>query len=128
MQIAHVALWTTDLDGSSKFWTEYFEGSIGEEYASNRRKGFRSRFVTLKQGPTIELMTGPWLASEDDQATGRHGWAHIAISVGSQDAVRSLADRFEAAGLLVSSPRTTGDGYFEAVGRTPDGSLVEITE
>jgi lactoylglutathione lyase len=34
--------------------------------------------------------------------------------------------RAAAAGILVSPPRTTGDGYYEAVIKDPDGNLIEI--
>ena len=34
---------------------------------------------------------------------------------------------FEETGLLLSPPRRTGDGFYEAVVRTPEGILVEIT-
>ncbi|MFO5881341.1 glyoxalase/bleomycin resistance/extradiol dioxygenase family protein, partial [Klebsiella pneumoniae] len=30
------------------------------------------------------------------------------------------------AGILISPPRTTGDGYYEAVIADPDGNLIEI--
>lgn len=84
--------------------------------------------MELDGGPSIELMTGPWVA--DGMARARAevpGWAHIAVSVGSNEAVDALARRLDEDGLLVSQPRMTGDGYYEAVARTPDGSLVEIT-
>ncbi|WP_353682883.1 VOC family protein [Mesorhizobium sp.] len=73
-------------------------------------------------------MTGPWVPEDIARAGAEApGWAHIAVSVGSQDAVDVLARRLDEDGLLVSQPRTTGDGYYKAGARTPDGSLVEIT-
>ena len=44
-----------------------------------------------------------------------------------QEAVDALAARMESVGLLVSPPRRTGDGFYEAVIRDPEGNLVEIT-
>ncbi|MER8830926.1 VOC family protein [Mesorhizobium sp. M0938] len=128
MKVTHVALWTADLETSAAFWSKYFNARIGERYESRRRRGFASRFVELNAGPSIELMTGPWVP--DDVGRGAPeipGWAHVAVSVGSREAVDTLARRFDEDGLLVSQPRMTGDGYYEAVTRTPDGSLVEIT-
>jgi lactoylglutathione lyase len=125
MRLAHVALWTTDLDAAARFWTEHFAADVGEEYVSRNRPGFRSRFAHLADGTAVELMTGPWLAETDP--TERPGWAHVAISLGSLDAVDDAARRFAEAGLLVSGPRWTGDGFYEAVARAPDGTLVEIT-
>jgi len=70
-------------------------------------------------------MQGPWVTPHPGEAAG---WAHIAFSVGSAAAVDRLAQRFDTDGLLVSAPRTTGDGYYEAVIRAPDGTLIEIVE
>ena len=77
------------------------------------------------QGARLELMTAPGLAvrAEGDAA----GWAHVAVTVGSREAVDALAARMAGGGVsVVSHPRTTGDGYYEAVVRDPDGNLVEI--
>ena len=70
-------------------------------------------------------MEGPWVTPHPGEAAG---WAHIALSVGSVATVDRIADRFEADGLLASAPRRTGDGYYEAVVRMPDGTLIEIVE
>ena len=54
--------------------------------------------------------------------------AHIAVSVGSREAVDRMFQEMEAAGVrIISEPRLTGDGYYEAVVADPDGNLVEIT-
>ena len=54
--------------------------------------------------------------------------AHIAISVGSREAVDCLIEEMKAAGVpIVSSPRLTGDGYYEAVITDSEGNLLEIT-
>ena len=126
MQLAHVALWTTDIDAAAAFWQRYFDATVGEPYCSARRIGFVSRFVTLPDdGGRIELMTGPWIvAAGADDSTG---WDHIALSLGSGAAVDALAARCAADGVLVSAPRTTGDGFYEAVIAMPDGTRIEIT-
>ncbi|MDR3435745.1 VOC family protein [Telmatospirillum sp.] len=126
MKISHVALWTRDLHAAALFWQTYFAAEVGEIYQSKRRKGFASRFVTLPgNGAAIELMSGPWV--EDGQASEQVGWTHVAISLGSAEAVDTLAARCQAAGLLMSGARTTGDGFYEAVIRTPDGIAIELT-
>jgi lactoylglutathione lyase len=127
MKIAHVALWTLDLDEAVAFWTTFFDAKAGAPYESKRRAGFQSRFVALSDGPTIELMTGPWLAPGPSVAPEQIGWSHIAVSVQSREAVDALARRLADAGLLLSQPRTTGDGFYETTARTPDGILIEIT-
>ncbi|WFS03615.1 VOC family protein [Rhizobium tumorigenes] len=125
MRIAHTALWTRDLDATATFFETYFGADVGEPYHSRNRVGFVSRFVHLPNGnDQIELMTGPWLA---DASGERVGWDHVAIALGSEDAVLRLAERCKADGCLKSAPRTTGDGFYEAVIVMPDGIPVEIT-
>lgn len=122
--LAHVALWTAALDDAAEFWRTYFDAEIGPVYESRNRPGFASRFVTLPaSGLRIEVMTGPWVAPNAGEASG---WAHVALSVGSTEAVDTFAQRLGRDGLLVSGPRWTGDGYYEAVVRMPDGTLVEL--
>ena len=126
MKLTHIALWTSDLEGSARFWREYFDADVGEKYESRNRPGFVSRFVTLPHSEVrIELMEGPWVTPYPGEASG---WAHIAYSVGSTGAVDALAERFRIDGLLISPPRRTGDGYYEAVIRSPDGATIEIVE
>ena len=127
MHIAHVALWTADLDRATAFWSTIFGAVPGDLYQSQRRPGFASRFLRFPDGPTLELMTAPWIPAADAPGEERPGWAHVAISVGSEAAVRELATRLEREGALASAPRWTGDGFYEAVVRDPDGNLVEIT-
>ncbi|WP_207458948.1 VOC family protein [Azospirillum sp. SYSU D00513] len=126
VRIAHVALWTPDIDRSAEFWQRHFGAEVGPLYHSARRPGFTSRFLKLAGGAELELMAAPWVEREG-YAEERHGWAHVAVSVGSEEQVRALAARLEGEGLLVSAPRMTGDGYYEAVVRDPDGNFVEIT-
>lgn len=124
--LAHVALWTRDLDAASAFWRDHFAADIGDLYRSRRQPGFLSRFARLPgQQVVLELMQAPWVAEADPQT--RAGWAHLALSLGSQAAVDATAARLDAAGLLISPPRQTGDGFYEAVVRTPDGIPIEIT-
>lgn len=127
MSIAHVALWTRDLETVASFWSNFFGASIGDAYESRRRPGFRSRFLTLGDGPAIEIMEGSWVVPADPEGVERTGLAHVALSLGSEAAVDAMAARAGAEGILVSPARWTGDGFYEAVLRDPDGNLIEIT-
>lgn len=124
MRLAHVALWTRDLDGAADFWRSWFDADIGEPYHSRRRAGFVSRFASLPSGDKVELMTGPWINEPAGEAVG---WDHVAIALGSAAAVDDMAARGRRAGILRSGPRTTGDGFYEAVLAMPDGTPIEIT-
>lgn len=125
--IRHVALWTRDLPRVIAFWTATFSAQAGAIYESARRPGFRSCFLAFADGPTLEIMTGPWLRDENPDGDGRPGYAHVAIGLDSRAAVDALAERQQKVGGLVSPPRWTGDGFYEAVIRDPDGNLIEIT-
>lgn len=126
MKIAHVALWTRDIDAQVTFWQRYFDGVAGEQYVSRNRPGFVSRFVSLAAGPTLEIMSLPDLLSAE-QASERVGWAHIALSVGEESRVDQLAQRAQQEGILQAAPRWTGDGFYEAIIRDSDGNAIEIT-
>ena len=125
MRLAHAALWTRDLDAVAAFWRRAFDAEVGDLYESRNRPGFRSRFIRLPDGGAIELMTGPWV--EASPPAERVGWDHVAVSLGSEAAVDELAARCKADRCLISGPRWTGDGFYEAVIAAPDGTRVEIT-
>lgn len=126
LRLAHVALWTRDLEAAAQFWKHYFDAEIGPRYESRNRPGFVSRFVRLPRANlAIELMEGPWVSSHPGEATG---WAHLAFGLGSRGAVDEMAAVFEQGDLLRSGPRLTGDGHYEAVVETPDGTLIELVE
>lgn len=127
MKIAHMALWTQDLERQAEFWVTFFNSEINDKYCSKTNHGFESYFVRINNDIAIELMTKPGLSRvvPDNNMTG---WAHLAISLGSKQAVNELAKRAEEQGILISKPRTTGDGYYEAVISDPDGNLIEIVE
>ena len=58
----------------------------------------------------------------------RTGYAHIAFSTGSREAVDALTARLKADGYEVTSgPRTTGDGYYESCIAAVEGNLIELT-
>lgn len=125
MKIAHIALWTRQLEQQARFWVAFFDGEINEKYCSQTNPGFESFFVRIGDDIAIELMTKPGLTAltADNNHTG---WVHLAITVGGTENVDRLAKRAAEQDILVSAPRTTGDGYFEAVIKDPDGNLIEI--
>lgn len=125
MNIAHVALWTRNLDAQVTFWQTVFGGRSNERYLSKNRPGFASHFITLADGPTVELMTVPDLPDAPSHPEFI-GWAHIALNVGSQAEVDRMAEQARLSGTLLSAPRMTGDGFYEAVIADPDGNRIEL--
>jgi len=125
MKIAHVALWTSNIEAQKEFWYGYFGGTSNELYVSKNRPGFISYFISLSDGPTIELMSLPGL-EEGVKDKEMSGWAHIAIDMGSRQQVDTIVEKAMNSDRLVSPARVTGDGYYEAIIRDPDGNYIEV--
>lgn len=125
MKIAHMALWTQNLEQQARFWVSFFDGKINEKYCSKTNPGFESYFVKIGEDIAIELMTKPGLVGQQPD-NNCCGLVHLAISVGGSENVDAVAMQAQKQGILVSGPRTTGDGYYEAVIKDPDGNLIEI--
>lgn len=125
MKIEHVGLWVQDLEKMKTFYEQYFEGIAGELY-HNQTTNFQSYFLAFSSGNTrLELMNKPELVELKHEM---FGYAHIAYQVKNEAAVDKLHKRLIDDGYKhVNGPRTTGDGYYEAVIEDPEGNLVEIT-
>ena len=66
--------------------------------------------------------------SDSTDKSPLQGYAHIAISVGSEAAVNQLTEKLRADGhTITGEPRRTGDGYWESVVLDPDGNSLELT-
>ena len=124
MNIEHIALYVQDLEGTRDFFVRWFGGIPNEGY-HNRKTDFRSYFLCFGDGSRLELMTRPGL---EPGREGSLGYAHLAFSAGSAEAVDSLTAQLAQAGYAVlSGPRVTGDGYYESCVRGFEGILIEIT-
>lgn len=128
MRIEHCAIWVRDIERARQFFEIYFEAKTGERY--NNSKGFSSYFLTLPNGDTrIEIMTSTSItANTCCMVEPTVGMGHIALSLGSKDAVDKLTKLFVSAGhKLLSGPRTTGDGYYESCLCIFDDFIIELT-
>lgn len=125
--VHHVAVWVDDLERARAFYVDALGGRSGPPY-HNVRTGFRSYFVDFGGGARLELMSRPDVGPAE-RKTIATGYAHVALSVGSRDAVDAMVGALEARGTVVESrPRQTGDGYYEAVVLDPEGNRIELTE
>jgi len=125
MKIEHIAIWVKDLEGMKSFYETYFNGKANEKY-HNKVKQFESYFITFEEGARLEIMRKAGVDQPDHD--DRIGWAHIAISLGSKEAVDQLTARLQQDGYsLVNGPRLTGDGYYESVIEDPEGNVLELT-
>jgi len=117
-RLEHAAAWVSDLERARAFYERWFGATAGTRYSSSQRN-FTSYFLSLGCGARLELMMSPSEAPRP---------AHLAVSVGSRDAVDRLVKAMQAAGVrIVSQPRVTGDGYYEASVTDTEGNLLEIT-
>ncbi len=125
--IEHVAIWSRDIDTLADFYVRYFGGTTGARYVSQKAQvTLRTVFVSFGGGARLELMCVDNLTDGGD-AYPTVGMTHIAFAVGGNAAVDALAKRLSADGHdVISAPRTTGDGYYEACVLDPDGNRVEI--
>lgn len=128
MRIAHIALWTRDIERLVEFYAAYFAAKAGAPYR-NEAKGFESVFLTFDGGAQLEVMRtrklSPVLLEPGAQ---RMGLTHLAISVGSETLVDALTARLRRDGYpVLDGPRRTGDGYYESVVLDPDGNRIEVT-
>jgi lactoylglutathione lyase len=111
--IEHVAAWVSELERARSFYERWFGAEAGPPYSSGSRP-FQSRFLSFGGGARLELMAAP-------RETPR--LAHIAVPVGSREAVDRLIGRMRAEGVRIAGePRLTGDGYYEAVIEDSEGS------
>ena len=126
MKIEHVAIWVNDLEKAKEFFTTYFDAHANDGY-HNKTTDFRSYFLTFKNGSRLEIMHHPQM-TDLEKPLRRTGYAHIAFSVGSSEAVDQLTQRLLADGYrVISGPRTTGDGYYESCILDLEGNQIEIT-
>ncbi len=125
MNIAHIAIWTNDLEAMKDFYVRYFQGVSNNKYI-NPIKQFESYFIHFEHGATLELMRKPSVKIPTD-INQRIGITHIAFNLGSKEAVYSLTETLRRDGFsIIGEPRTSGDGYFEAVILDIEGNRIEL--
>ena len=126
MRIDHIAMYVNNLEAARDFFVSYFQAVPNEGY-HNPKTDFRSYFLSFDQGARLEIMTKPNM-DDEEKGINRTGFSHIAIRVGSRDAVDALTLRLKNDGYaVVSGPRTTGDGYYESCIVDLEGNQIEIT-
>ena len=126
MKIEHAAMYVNNLEAARDFFVNYLDGKANDGY-QNKTTGFRSYFISFDGGARLEIMNKPQL-DDAEKSANRTGYAHIAFSAGSKDAVDKLTERLKSDGFeVLSGPRTTGDGYYESCIIGIEGNQIEIT-
>ncbi len=128
MKIAHIAVWTEDIEKMKNFYMSYFNCTSNTKY-TNPAKKFESYFLDFGGGCRLELMRADGILTLPDPGTAQYrGFAHIALSVGTEKDVECLTETLEKDGYeVVSPPRKTGDGYYESCVLDPEGNRLELT-
>ncbi len=128
MHIEHLAIWVKDIELMKDFYCSYFNATANNKYL-NSKKQFQSYFISFESGPRLELMQMPSVPdSKDDIYNQFIGLIHFAISLGSKERVDEMTERFRKNGFeVLDGPRTTGDGYYEAVILDPEKNRIELT-
>lgn len=126
MKIEHAAMYVNNLEAARDFFVNYLGGKANDGY-HNKMTDFRSYFISFDGGARLEIMNKPQL-DDAEKSTNRTGYAHLAFSAGSKDAVDKLTERLKKDGFeVLSGPRTTGDGYYESCIIGIENNLIEIT-
>ena len=126
MRINHIALYVNDLEAAKNFFEKYFHAASSDIYI-NHISGFRSYFLSFGNGCRLELMTRPGMANSPKELY-RTGYAHLSISVGSEEDVDAISKQFAHDGYtVIDAPRVTGDGYYECSLRGFEDNVIEIT-
>ncbi|MBP1039916.1 VOC family protein [Vagococcus sp. BWB3-3] len=124
MKVEHIGIWVKDIENMKAFYEKYFNAHSNDLY-HNQKTGFKSYFLELEQGCRIELTTKQHLSNRISDSLG---YTHLAIAVGTKENVDQMTSTFIQDGFpLLNGPRTTGDGYYEAVIQDPEGNLIELT-
>ena len=125
ISINHTAVYVKDLEKTKTFYRKYFNAKANEQY-HNPKTGLRTFFLTFECGGRLEIMSKPDLPPIGTDSE-HLGYIHLAFSVGGSKSVDDLTERLRVDGYVVlSEPRTTGDGYYESCVSDPDGNRIEI--
>jgi lactoylglutathione lyase len=125
LRVEHVGVWVRDLEHMREFYVDQLGGQAGPLY-ENPQNGFRSYFISFDGDTRIELMSRADRLDCAESPIGE-GHTHVAFALPSPTAVDEVVERLGSAGVVVvGRPRTTGDGYYEAVVEDPEGNRIEF--
>lgn len=125
MKIEHIAMYVNNLEATKSFFVKYF-GAVSNGIYHNAKTGFSSYFLSFDDGSRLEIMNK--LGITRHKNIDMTGYNHLAFSVGSQEKVDELTKQIKSDGYeVISSPRITGDGYYESCIIGIEDNLIEIT-
>jgi lactoylglutathione lyase len=114
MNIDHIGLYVNDLEKTKRFFETYFHATSNELY-HNKITGLKTYFLSFDNHTRLEIMHRPNLSKKAFNEL-QIGYHHIAFKLGSEKKVDEITEVLQSDGFeIVSKPRRTGDGYYEAV-------------
>ena len=130
MTLEHVAIWTNNLETLKNYYTRFFDAESNDKY-TNTKTNFQSYFLNFKLGARLEIMTMPNIPdNQNDTIQKQHlGIIHLSFSVDTMEEVDAKAKELQSNGYkILSSPRKTGNGYYEFEMFDPDNNRLEVTD
>lgn len=125
MKIEHIAVYVKNLETVKNFYEKYFDAKSNSKYTNQKTK-LETYFLSFEDGARLEIMHRPNLSDVGNDMF-RTGLIHISFKLGTREAVDSLVEKFEKDSMkIVSYPRVSGDGYYEACVADPEGNFVEL--
>lgn len=125
MKIDHVAIFVRDLEATKNFYVKYFNATPNNKYRNNKTL-LETYFLSFDSGTRLEIMSRPDLFEGSNELL-RTGLIHLSFKLGSEKLVDSKVKQLESDGYkIISNPRTTGDGYYEACVSDNEGNFIEI--
>jgi catechol 2,3-dioxygenase-like lactoylglutathione lyase family enzyme len=119
-RLDHVALLASDAEVSAAFYCDW----AGMEVIHERNDGAEVRWVRRKDDPSGLIIVVLGVGSEG----GPGQMDHFGFHVSSRADVDDIAERAQAAGILVEGPKYAGPvvGYFCQIS-DPDGNQLEFS-
>lgn len=124
--IAHVSIWSKDVEALRNFYTAYFECQVQDLYF-HKTMLFKSYYLTFPSGAKLELIPGA-MQIKPDQHSKEPGFSQLAISVGSKSRLYKLYMKLlSTEAPVLRHPVKGDDGYYELVLLDPEQNRIAVT-
>lgn len=125
MKVDHIAIYVRNLEDAKNFYVKYFNAKPNNKY-HNPKTLLETYFLSFDSDTRIEIMTRPNLKDMSVEPF-RAGLIHLAFKLGSKELVNAKVEQLKLDGYqIITTPRTSGDGYYEACISDGEGNFIEI--
>ncbi|WP_189430673.1 VOC family protein [Alishewanella longhuensis] len=124
--IAHISIWSKDVEALKNFYTTYFECQLQELYF-HKTMLFKSYFLTFPSGAKLELIPSA-VSFENKTSNTERGFSQVSISVGSKSRLYKLYSVLLSSDTpMVRHPVKADSGYYELVVLDPEQNRIAVT-